>query len=370
MKYWIAVILCLTVLLAGCQTEKPAEPILTPTQPSTAAPQTLPPETDPPQTQPPVTEPVETEPPVPETAAATALADGTQVILTTANRGDRVDIVDEFLEEYYVVRTEQGYGLIEKRLVRLDGEPGYEQWTGYARSGAKLYDHYHLLAEGAEGLSKNTKVQVLDSLGDVYLVQVDETMGFMRASQLSKTKIKSSSGGGGGSADGGDISLGFQGGISLLSTLAPQTEVSSSVGQILADGAEILLGWYDREETVQIVTQEGFAPAREGRYTVYLGGQFGYVWQSLIAEEGAQSYAAWDGYARKNAGFYDNYHLRGEPGKKLSTNTGVQVLQDLGCCYLVQVGEQIGYMDKAQVSQTKIKTSSGSTGGEWTNPVM
>jgi len=364
MKYWIAIILCLTVLLAGCQKEKPEDP----TQPSTAAPQTLPPETLPPETAAPTTEPVETEPPAPETSPATALADGTQVVLTTLGRGEKINVVDTYLEEYYVVKVEQVYGLIEKRLVRMDAEAEFETWTGYARSGAKLYGHYHLYTGEAEGLSKNTKVQVLDSLGDVYLVQVEQKVGYMRASQVSKTKIKSSSGSSG--SDGGDISLGFQGGISFLSTVVPEEGEVSSTGTVLADGAEILLGWYDRGETVQIVTQEDFPPAREGCYTVYLNGRYGHVQQSLVAMDGAQAYAQWDGFARKNAGFYDNYHLQGEPGEKLSTNTGVKVLQDLGSSYLVQVGEKIGYMDKAQVSETKIKSSGGSSGGQWTDPVM
>ena len=71
---------------------------------------------------------------------------------------------------------------------------------------------------------------------------------------------------------------------------------------------------------------------------------------------------------------FDNYYLSGKQVKKLSVNTKVQVVCDLEWCYLVQIGEEFGYLAKDQVSQTKINTSSGggsnSGGGDWTPPAM
>ena len=105
MKKTIAVILCLTMLLAGCGKNTPEAPettaaAISETQPAT---QVI---TEPPAT----TEPPVTEPPAPETAPGTVLADHTVLILTTMNRGDTVEIAGEFDEAHYVVKLESGLG--------------------------------------------------------------------------------------------------------------------------------------------------------------------------------------------------------------------------------------------------------------------
>ena len=356
MKKLFIITLCLALLLAGCATKAPA-PIGT-TAPSST------PETAATQ---PATEPTETEPPVPETEAGTALADRTALILTTLDRGAAVSIVDEFDAQYYVIRLEDGYGLIEKRLVRMDGEEAYVPWTGYARSGAELFDNYLLLLGGQRELNKNMEVAVLEALGDVCLVQVGDTIGYMQADQISQTKIKSS--GGGGSADGGDISLGSFG-PARLSSFVPQSGQVTGQATVLADNVEVLLGWFDEGETLDIITEEGFLEEKEGFYRVYIGGLCGYVRQFLTAREGDEAYTEWDGFARSKAGVYANYYLSGEPEKTLSTNTSVHVVKDLGQCYQVTVDGQTGYMDKDTVSETKIQSSGGGGGNEWSDPVM
>lgn len=368
MRKTFVILLCLLMLFAaGCNEETPVATQDT-AQPSEP---TVPVETTQPTmapTEPEPTEPPVTEPPVPETTPGTVLADRTMMILETAQRGSTVEVVGEFDADYWVVKTEIGYGLIEKRLVRMDGEAAYEQWQGYAKSGAGLYDHYHLLAPEIQSLTKNAKVQVLEGLGDCYLVQVGDTTGYMRQDQVSKSYIKSSSGGG--SADGGDISLDGSWGVSQLSVSVPQSGEITGSATVLADNAEISLGWFDRSETVQIVTQDGFAPEKEGYYTIYLEGLYGYMRQNLAAQEGTEPDEPWQGYARSKAPLYDSYYLTGDPVKSLSANAKVQVVCDLGTCYLVQVGEETGYMAKDQVSETRIQYSSGSGGNEWSDPVM
>lgn len=370
MKKITVILLCLMLLFAaGCNEETPVttqgttEPSETTVPVETTQATTAPTEPEP-------TEPPVTEPPVPETVPGTVLADRTMVILETAQRGSTVEVVGEFDADHWVVKTELGYGLMEKKLVRMDGEAAYAQWEGYARSGAKLYDNYHLLSPEIQSLSMNTKVQVLEDLGGCYLVQVGDALGYMRQDQVSKSYIKPSSGGSSGGADGGDISLDYSWGVSLLSVSAPQSGEVTGSAIVLADDAEISLGWFDRGETMQIVTESGFAEEKEGYYTVYLDGLYGYVWQNLAAQEGEAPYAQWQGYARSNAPLYDNYYLTGDAVKKLSANASVQVVCDLGVCYLVQVGEDTGYMAKDQVSETRIKYSSGSSGGEWSDPVL
>lgn len=359
MKRLLAFLLCLMLLLAaGCTQEEPV-----PTEEPTVA--TEPTQVTEAPTEPSEeTEPTETEPPAPETVAGSVLADRTAVVLITANRDETLDVVGEYDEDHYVVKTELGYGIIEKRLVRMDGAEAYAQWNGYAYSGAKLCNNYHLLHEGVQELAMNTQILVLDSLGDCCVVQVGETIGYMRLDEISHNYIQYTPGG---SSDGGDISL-RQGSLTLLSEFVAQSGEVSGSAVVLADGAEIMLGWYDRGETAQIITQEGYAEAKDGWHAVYLEGLCGYVRQNLVAQEGAEPYAEWDGYAYSQAELYDNYYLTGEPLTKLSANTSVHILCDLGDCYMVSAGDATGYMAKDQVSETYITYSGG--GGEWSDPVM
>lgn len=366
MKKVLTVLLALTLLLmTACGTKAPAQ--TTQPVPTEAVPETtVATEPQPTETEPVETEPPETEPPVPETVPATVLADNTGVVLTTVNRGDQVDIVDEYDETYYVVKLETGYGLVEKRLVRPEGEEPYKTWEGYARYGALLYPRYILRAAEGTTLNMNTRIQVLEELGDVLLVQWEETMGYVAKSMVSTTYIKPATGGG--SADGGDITLEFRGGITNLSVFVPQEGEVTGKADVLADGTEILLGWFDRDEVVRVVAEEGFADEMEGFRTIYLDGLYGYIRMNFLVEEGAEPYAEWKGYARYGAVVYIDYSMSGE-SVKLNTNGEIRVLWDLEDCYLVSSGDVMGYMPKDTVSNTPISYGGGGGGGdEWTPP--
>lgn len=377
MKKWIAMLLCLMLIFtAGCVQDTPETTITTavPTE-TTVPPTTLPPETTvPPTTVPPTTVPPETEPPVPETVSGTALADHTVYVMTTLARDTQVEIVGEYNEDYLIVKLEQGYGLIAKPLVRIEGAEAYKQWKGYAKSNAKFYDNYHLIPGNETKQKKNTELFVLEDLGESLLVQIGETIGYMRADEVSTKKIQSSSGGSSnsGGSDGGDISLDNQE-VIFLSTVVPQEGEVSGKATVLADNAEVIYGWFDRDEKFDIITEPGFLEEKDGWHGVYLNGLYGYVRKNLTAQEGAEMYEQWQGYSKKNAPLFDNYYLSGKQLKKLSVNTNVQVICDLQWCYLVQIGEDFGYIAKDQVSETKIKTSSGgssNSGGDWTPPAL
>ena len=369
MKKIMAIVLCLTLFMTGCAANK-SDPTTEATQiPTTQAPTVT---TAPPETEPPVT-----EPPAPETIPGTALADHTVIVIQTVDRNTTVDIVAEFNEDYYVVKTDTGYGLIEKQLVRLDGTEPYEQWSGYAQYGATLYSNYHMGLSEAKDLNMNTEIQVLDSLGECLVVQVDEVVGYMYESEISRNYIQPYSGGGGGSsggADGGDTSLSYPGIILPLSTLAPQGGESTGTGVVLANDAEIFLGWFDRGDRVEIISEEGYVAEKEGWHAVYLDGLWGYVRLNLVLTDDAEPYTQWDGYAHYGATVYDNYYLSGEAAHSLSANAAVHVICDLGECYLVSIGEETGYMIKEQVSETYIHYNygggGGNSGGEWSDPVM
>lgn len=375
MKKWIAILLCLMLLFtAGCVQDTPETTITTTmAQETTVPPTTLPPETTvPPTTVPPTTVPETTAPPMPETVSGSALADHTVYVMTTLARGTQVEIVGEYNEDYYIVKLEQSYGLIAKPLVRMEGAESYTQWMGYAKSNAKFYDNYHLIPGNETKQKKNTKIQVLENLGESLLVQIGEIVGYMRESDISTKKIQSSSGSGNsGGNDGGDISLDNQE-VIFLNVVVPQEGEISGRATVLADHAEVIYGWFDRDEKFDIITEPGFLEEKEGWHSVYLNGLYGYVHKNLTAQEGAEAFQQWQGYSKKNAPLFDNYYLSGKQVKKLSVNTKVQVICDLEWCYLVQIGEEFGYLAKDQVSQTKINTSSGSSnsGGDWTPPAM
>ena len=373
MKKLLCVLLALLLLLtAGCgakeesaPTEATAPPTEKPTEPPTEAP----------------TEPPVTEPPAPETVSGTALADKTEILLQTMNRDDTVEIAGEFDGNYYIVKLETGFGLIEKRLVRLEGEPAYEAWDGFAKSNADLYGHYQMLEEPVESLSMNTEIKVLDTLGNCLVVQYGNTVGYMLEDEISSSYIQPYTGGGGGSgsggssggADGGDITLSYYGAMMPLGVFVPQDQEVTGKGTVLADEAEVILGWFDRGDAVSIINEDGFAEPRDGWYAVYVEGLCGYVRQFLVLQEGEIPYEQWDGYARSGSELYDNYYLRGEPIDDLSGNTELRILCDLGDCYLVSAGEQIGYLAKDQVSESYINYSSGgggSSGGDWTPPAL
>lgn len=366
MRRIIAFVLCVMMLLlaAGCKNDAPAQTTAPATQP-TAAPTV--PDTVPPTTVPPVvTEPPVTEPPAPSSLPGLALTNHVVVIHSFLERGAVIDIVGEFDENYHVVKTEDGYGLIEKLIVRLDGQEPYAAWTGYAYSGAKVYTGYHLPKDGVRDLGLNTKVEVLECFDDICLVQVDGAFGYMLLSTISTKHITYAPGNT--SQDGGDISLGYQGGISLLSTFVPTEGDATGTATVLVDDAELLVGWYDLGETMNLVTDIDFAEPREGYLVAYQDGLWGYVSANLVAYETEEPYTQWSGFAKGGVAFYDNYHLAGEPSQKLSVNTEIKVLADLGNCLLVSVGDTLGYMVSDSISTTRIVYNN--QGGEWSDPVL
>jgi uncharacterized membrane protein YgcG len=183
--------------------------------------------------------------------------------------------------------------------------------------------------------------------------------------------------------DGGDISLRYHGSIQLLSAIEQTGEVTGT-GIILADGTEVILGYFDRGEEIPVVTEEGFAESKEGFCTIYLDGLYAWVRENLVCMEEAEPFEEWDGYARWSAVVYDNIHLIGTPKDKLNTNTKIHVVDELENCYLVEIEEVPGFMAKDMVSKWRYSSGSsddegggggGSGGGgvggaEWTPPAL
>lgn len=347
MKRFLGILLCTALLLAGCTTKIPTETM--PPEPTTVAPTTLP-------------EP--TTVPAPTTADAVALADKTCVLLTTLERDATVQVVGSHEADYYIVKLGESYGLVEKALIRLESETAYAQWNGFAHSNAVVYDNYQLLGEGVQTLKMNAQVQVLADVGCCLVVQVGELVGYMRTDSVSKTAIQP---GGGGSADGGDISL--QAAIVRLSSFVTQGDEELGAGAVLVDQAEVIFGWFDRGQTVPVITEDGFAEEKDGWAAVYVNGVYGYVRRVLLRMDGQEAFAPWEGYSTAKAALYDNYYLNGAPLEYLPANGKIQVLEDLGGCFLVTYGQTTGYLAKANASENYINYGNGG-GGDWTPPAL
>lgn len=357
MKKVLLILLAAALLCAGCSAETP-ETVPTETIPeTTSAPET----TAPPET-------TEETIPVPEVTYVTAKADGVAAVLQTLSRGDTVDVVGEFDEDHYVIRTEEGYGLVEKSLLRVSTAEAFEGYTGYARYNAEFHTNFRLSGEPAQKLKTNTKVEILDDLGWCWLVELDGETGYISTESVSKSPIKGSSGNS--SADGGDISLSVPGIVPLFS-MVPQTGDVTGEAMVLADGTEVILGYFDRGDEIPVVAEEGFAEDREGYHSVYLEGLYVYVEQTMTRGEGEAEYEAWDGYAKYKAALYDNRWAMGEEIQSLKTNTVVHVLEELEDSYLVEIDGETGFVPKDMVSKTRITGgSSNSSGGDWTPPAM
>ena len=386
-KFWILLMACLLILTAGCNKKaETAEPTAETTEATVET--TLPPET------------TEETVPVPQTTCGTARVENTPALLATRMRGDVVDVVGEYDDSHYVIKTDEGYGLVRKEMLRMEGEEAYETWTGYAYWHAEFYTDLSLGGEPAQKLATNTKVEVLDDLGYCYVVKVDDAVGFIKPNRISKWRFSSGSssddeggggsggGGGGGSAggqDGGDISLSYHGGIQLLAAIEQTGEVTGKA-TVLADGTEIILGYFKRGEELPIVTEEGFAESKEGFYTIYLDGLYAWVKEPLVRMDAdEETFEEWDGYSRWHAEVYDNFLLIGTPTDKLNTNTKIRIVDELENCYMVEIEEVTGFMAKDSLSKWRYSTGGSSSdegggsggggggggGGEvWTPPVL
>ena len=379
MKKILALLLALTlVFAAGCsnKTEQPA-PTAAPTVPET----TTPPETTIP----------ETEPPLPQLEAGTVQGDKIPAILCQLKKGDLVEVTGYAEDGSATVKVGNAVGTVEKELLRFAGDGPYESWTAYARYNTALYENYKLTGEAAKQLKTNTELTILDELETCYLVQAGEDTGYIAKAQASKWRITSkpksddsgssggSSGGGGGSSggqDGGDIQMAFHAQLQLLSEV---TKTGSA--EIRADGGVVVLKYFNLGDTVQIVSEKGFAPEIPGYATILEDGVYAYVPSDWVSKPGDEAFESWDGFAGYSCYLYDNYEMRGEAVKQIYANKAITVLWQAGDVSLIRVGDDVGYVSTATARTTRIPvrkntdegggSSGGPSGGsEWTPPAM
>ena len=378
MKKILVLLLALVLILcAGCGKEEPVPETTVPETTEATVPETTVPET------------TEATIPVPEVVYGLAEINRMPALVETLSRGEQLDIVDSYDDRHYVVLRPWGYGLVEKHLIRMEEEPAYESWTGYAEYDTKVYGSFRLTGEPVTTLGYNAAVEVIEDLGSCYYVQTADMEGYVAVRKISRYAHSSGGGGGygfggggfsGGGMDGGDISLQFGAGVARLSEMVPQQGDVSGKATVLADGTEVIVGYYDSGDEIPVVAEEGFAESWEGMHTVYLDGLYAYVSEELTRMEGEEPFAQWDGYGNYNAVIYEDRWLQGIVQEKMDMNTKILVLYELDNCYFVDAEGVRGFMDKKEVSKYQFGGGGGSYdfggygggggGGEWSPPVL
>ena len=149
-------------------------------------------------------------------------------------------------------------------------------------------------------------------------------------------------------------------------TTAPETTVPETTApkttetQVMGDRIPVIRELLEQGTTLEVMGyEETFAK-------VTAGTEEGLVETGFLRfpDELFESRTA---YARWNAGLYPDYSCLGEPLEKLSTNTKLEVLEELENCLYVQVGEQTGFVPLSQQSRYRYRppadSGSGDSGG-------
>ena len=212
MKKYIAIVLALGLLLAGCG-QKAGEPTAAPTQ-TTAAPTET---TEAAET----TEAPETTAPQPKLVTATVMGDHIPVIRLLLAKDEAVEVTGYDSEQIAQVKTGAGTGTVEIRFLSFPEET-FEPWTAYSQWNAGFYGSFDLLGEPESKLGTNTRLEVLAELGDCYYVNYDGRTGFVSSGQVSKWQYVSpevTEGSSGGSSSSGSSSVGTRSTGSVMFSL-------------------------------------------------------------------------------------------------------------------------------------------------------
>lgn len=317
----------------------------------------------------PTATPEPTRTPEPPTVPARVLVDSAGAMVRTFALGERVTIADA-REGYYLVESREGLLLVERWLVRAEGVESPQSYTAYARGNTQVYPDPYLEEERLAVLNTNEQLTVEDAFGLLVRVTLqDGRTGYAMASAVSRNRISSGSRSSSGGQDGGDIPLAAPRAegwnvvrLGVVRSQAPNEAVPAG-GTILADGVEGYLALFQRDDTVRVLAREA------ERCTLLIDGRTASLAPWLLCFEDQASFESFSAYAASKARFHDHWRLLDE-GKELKVNTKLTVVGQLPRGYIVQIDGKTGYMALADVSLQRISVSSGSSGGDWTDPVL
>ena len=366
MKKYMALLLALCLLTAGCGKGQEA------------------PATEPPASTAPTTQEIEPETTVPETTApktteTLVMGDRIPVISLLLQQGTALEVTG-YEETYAKVTAGTEEGLVEASFLRFPDE-AFEGRTAYALWNAGLYPDFSCLGEPLARLATNTKLEVLEELENCLYVQAGEKLGFVPLAQQSKYPYQppadsgsgdSGDSGSSGPQDGGDITLMHPGVLRLLADA-----VKTGEAKVKVSGVPLVLRFCDFGDRVSVL-EPGAAPELPG-YTAILesDGTTAYIPTAWL--ENAQTFTPWEGYAGNNCKLYGHYQLLHKEVKSLYTNKPLTVLWDTGLTALVQVDGERFYAASSTLLETPLVTTpapetDGSSGGGssdlWTPPVL
>ena len=319
--------------------------------------------------------------------------DNAKVVFSELNRNDEITIIDEDDDFYYF--DNNGLVLaIEKTYVRTDNEEAFEEYTGYAYSGAEVFSDYELNDKIAD-LYKNDEVTVIDKIGKVLLVDYEGEERYMYQSDVSDSYIvtyyyvapvveepvstPSYSGGGGG---GGSytppapvnpdppapstpadnffdianysnnfvtVNLGFV--VSDNKTeFEPNDSYTEVNGKVLLDGAITYITLCNRDEDIKVLEYD------DENVHVLINGFVGLMKRDHVRLEEDETYDTWSGYAYGGSVVYYDYDLENKK-ESLYKNDEITVIDEINGIYYVMLEDgTYGYMDESDVSETKLAT--------------
>ena len=332
----------------------------------------------------PTAEPTPTPVPTPETEEAEVIALEAPAIMARLDRGDSVELMGKEIRymDYYIVKSDKGYGLMHKQFLRLENEEEYESWTGYALDDTVMYSDYTMSTVLFQDFNKNDELTVLEKLDTCYVAAFGEQTGVIALDELRDNNRQnwdvdygggdggaSSSGGGGGGwngvpQDGTDIVIsGFMSASSpvleKLATVIEQTDKEViGTAEVVVTGAPLIAAFYERGDKVQVLEW--------GDELTKLD-IFGFEAQTqtrFLRDMSKAEYEQWQGFTVQGAKLYKNIDMTGTNYIPLNANVEFTVLADMGECYLAENDSEIGYLIKDQVRTEKI-TASYNAGGDY-----
>lgn len=317
--------------------------------------------------------PAPTASPEPETEPAAVKLFRLPAVLCTLKRGDTVEVIgeaDKGFEEYLTVKFGDKYGLVEKQFLRMEGAAEYEPWTGYTKQETGLHSTYYLNDEKPLAVPVNTELRIIDEFEGCYLAEYDGKQYTVPTEAVGKARFYAyegdPSGDFGGAApdiDGGDMYLG-------IAMHVEQSGTVSGKASVRLNGTPLILGIFERGEEVSVLKKD------TKLCTLRIFGVEAETESRFIRPKDEKPYESWTGYAVSGAKLHaDPWLSRG--GTALTVNSALEVLEDLGDCYMVRCQKGEGFMAKPDVNREKAYVYDGGSGGgyggssePWTEPAL
>lgn len=123
-----------------------------------------------------------------EGKSATVFSDHVEFFLNMTSQGEELQVI-EAGDDFARVFVNGQEGIIPRWAVIMDNDKAFDEWIGYAVSGAKLFTNADFTGD-VTTLKMNDSVQVLYQIDeDTYLVKVGSEIGYMLVANIKTEKI-------------------------------------------------------------------------------------------------------------------------------------------------------------------------------------